>query len=89
MDDDPAPRSEVFSFARELINEKWPSCIKEVVSPATNEYFIDEGSLKGAKRVVNERMKIELGVRLLHPSYRSGLQSICDQMHDDLPSSSG
>ncbi|GJV72748.1 putative NAD(P)-binding Rossmann-fold superfamily protein [Tanacetum coccineum] len=79
VDDDPAPRTEVFSFAHKLIKEKWPSEIKKVVSPAINESFTGERSLRGEKRVVNERMKNELGVRLLHPSYRSGLQSISDQ----------
>nr|GEW60095.1 putative NAD(P)-binding Rossmann-fold superfamily protein [Tanacetum cinerariifolium] len=79
VDDDPAPRTEVFSFAHKLIKEKWPSEIKKVVSPAITESFTGERSLRGEKRVVNERMKNELGVRLLHPSYRSGLQSVSDQ----------
>nr|XP_043631641.1 protein YeeZ [Erigeron canadensis] len=84
VDDDPAPRTEVFSYAHKLYSEKWPSQIKNVVSPApvTNKSSTKVGRLKGDKRVVNERMKKELGVRLIHPSYRSGLQSICDQMHD-------
>ncbi|XP_071706542.1 uncharacterized protein [Rutidosis leptorrhynchoides] len=88
VDDDPAPRTEVFSFASTLINEKWPSRMKEAASPATNESVTYERSSRGDKRVVNERMKKELGVSLIHPSYRSGLQSICDQLDDSLPSSS-
>lgn len=79
VDDDPAPRTQVFSFARKLISEKW---MKEV--GRRNECVSGEGSLRGEKRVVNERMKKELGLRLVYPSYRSGLQTICDQM----PSSS-
>ncbi|KAI3799060.1 hypothetical protein L1987_34350 [Smallanthus sonchifolius] len=87
VDNDPAPRIEVFSFAHKLINEKWPSQMK-MKKTATNEPFTEKGSVRGEKRVVNARMKKELGVRLIHPSYRSGLQSICDQIHDYPPSSS-
>lgn len=82
MDDDPAPRTQVFAFAHKLINEKWPTKIKKMASSATNESFTGDRSLRGEKRVVNVRMKKELGVKLFYPSYRSGLQSICDQMHD-------
>ena len=84
MDDGPAPKTEVFSYAHKLISEKWPSKIKKVASLATNKFFTVEGSLslRGEKRVVNEHVKKELGVRLLHPSYRSGLQTIYDQMHN-------
>ena len=81
MDDGPTLRREVFSYAHKLISEKWPSKIKKVASPATNELLTGEVSLRGEKRVVNEHMKKELGVRLLHPSYRSGLLTICDQLH--------
>lgn len=76
MDDDPAPRTQVFSFAHKLINEKWGSEIKK---RDENESF--SLKLKGEKRVVNTRMKNELGVKLIHPSYKSGLQTISDQMH--------
>ncbi|KAJ0704159.1 putative NAD(P)-binding domain superfamily [Helianthus annuus] len=85
VDDDPAPRTEVFSYAHELINEKWPSRIKKIV---IDEQYTEKGSLRGEKRVVNARMKKELGVRLIHPSFRTGLQSICDQIHDHPSSSS-
>ncbi|KAI3722539.1 hypothetical protein L2E82_33578 [Cichorium intybus] len=78
VDDDPAPRTEVFSFAYKLINEKWGFEFKKVGTPDTNESF----RKKGEKRVLNTRMKNELGVKLIHGSYRSGLLSICDQMHD-------
>nr|KAJ0220841.1 hypothetical protein LSAT_V11C200081720 [Lactuca sativa] len=76
VDDDPAPRTQVFSFAHKLINEKWGSEIKK---RDENESF--SLKLKGEKRVVNTRMKNELGVKLIHPSYKSGLQTISDQMH--------
>jgi hypothetical protein len=31
------------------------------------------------KRVRNDRIKTELGVKLLYPTYREGLQSLLDQ----------
>lgn len=46
----------------------------------SSELIVKKRGLRGEKRVSNARMKKELGVRLLHPSYRSGLQSIIDQM---------
>ncbi|CBI19752.3 uncharacterized protein LOC100247218 [Vitis vinifera] len=76
VDDDPAPRAQVFAFARDLIEKKWPNHIKESVFP---------GSARQAeKRVSNARMKKELGVTLLHPTYRSGLQSIIDNMENPI-----
>ncbi|KAI7744165.1 hypothetical protein M8C21_020783 [Ambrosia artemisiifolia] len=86
VDDDPAPRIQVFSYAHELINEKWPSRTKKMV---IDESCIEKGNLRGEKRVVNARMKKELGVRLIHPSYKTGLQSICDHIHDHPSLSSG
>ncbi|KAL4577370.1 hypothetical protein LXL04_013479 [Taraxacum kok-saghyz] len=79
VDDDPAPRTQVFSYAHKLMNEKWGCEMKEEGILGRNV----EGSLVGEKRVVNRRMKNELGVRLIYPSYRSGLESICDKIHEN------
>ncbi|XP_041017257.1 uncharacterized protein LOC121259657 isoform X3 [Juglans microcarpa x Juglans regia] len=82
VDDDPAPREEVFAYASDLIEKKWPGRIKQ--SASQSESLIGKGSRRGKKRVSNARMKKELGVRLLHPSYRSGLQSIINHMEEAL-----
>ncbi|KAJ7966796.1 putative NAD dependent epimerase/dehydratase [Quillaja saponaria] len=74
VDDDPAPREEVFEYARKLVEEKWPGLIKQ-----SHEQTI-ESLERGEKRVSNSRMKEELGVELLYPNYKSGLQSIINQM---------
>lgn len=79
VDDDPAPRAQVFAFARDLIEKKWPNHIKESVFPGS--------ARKAEKRVSNARMKKELGVTLLHPTYRSGLQSIIDNMENPISKS--
>ncbi|KAK9165441.1 hypothetical protein Scep_000632 [Stephania cephalantha] len=81
VDDDPAPRSEVFAFASELIEKQWPGKIKASPSACTSsgDHERAEG---GEKRVSNARMKNELGVKLLHPTYRSGLEDIIKMMEN-------
>ncbi|XWS14537.1 hypothetical protein CRYUN_Cryun35bG0018300 [Craigia yunnanensis] len=82
VDDDPASRKEVFAYALDLIEKKWPSLIKEITSPERAESFVQKATLRGEKQVSNARMKKELAVQLLYPSYKSGLQSIIDQMEN-------
>ncbi|KAK8939368.1 hypothetical protein KSP40_PGU009785 [Platanthera guangdongensis] len=74
VDDDPAPRAEVFSFARGLIERKLAGRIAQA-SAAADIDPVKEYSA-GEKLVSNSRIKNELGVRLAFPSYRSGLESI-------------
>ncbi|XP_020518354.1 uncharacterized protein LOC18426769 isoform X2 [Amborella trichopoda] len=73
VDDDPAPREEVFSFAYNLIEQKWPG--KFTQAPMGSAPF---KHLVGEKRVSNNRLKEELGVNLIYPSYKLGLQSIVE-----------
>ncbi|KAJ8442571.1 hypothetical protein Cgig2_026513 [Carnegiea gigantea] len=79
VDDDPASRAEVFAFALELIERKWPG----LIDPAAFSIDTTQPN-RGHKRVSNARIKKELGVRLFYPSYRSGLQSIIDHMKDPI-----
>ncbi|EOA39205.1 hypothetical protein CARUB_v10012174mg [Capsella rubella] len=79
VDDDPAPREKVFEYALELIETRWPGTIETKPFPFVYESR-EESSLRGEKRVRNEHMKNKLGVKLLHPSYKSGLQSIIEKM---------
>ncbi|XP_021758310.1 uncharacterized protein LOC110723275 [Chenopodium quinoa] len=79
VDDDPASRAEVFALAHQLIKQKWPGLIGAI------DNSINSILLGGAeKRVSNAHIKKELGVKLLYPSYRSGLQSLIDNMEDPL-----
>uniref|UniRef100_M8BZX5 NAD-dependent epimerase/dehydratase domain-containing protein n=1 Tax=Aegilops tauschii TaxID=37682 RepID=M8BZX5_AEGTA len=73
VDDDPAPRSEVFAFAQSLIEKRYPDLAADSAESNSQSRII-----AAEKRVSNGRLKQELGVRLAHPSYRSGLQSILD-----------
>ncbi|KAK8914600.1 hypothetical protein KSP39_PZI023636 [Platanthera zijinensis] len=68
VDDDPAPRAEVFAFARGLIERKLAGRIAEA-SAAADIDPVKEYSA-GEKLVSNSRIKNELGVRLAFPSYR-------------------
>ncbi|CAA7013571.1 unnamed protein product [Microthlaspi erraticum] len=77
VDDDPAPREEVFQYALELIEKRWERSIE--TKPFLYESR-EESSLRGEKRVSNEQMKKKLGVKLIYPSYKSGLQSIVEKM---------
>ncbi|KAL6562804.1 hypothetical protein OROHE_005391 [Orobanche hederae] len=82
VDDDPAPREEVFEFARKLVEEKLPGHGKQDVYAEGAESSISEKPQppKAEKRVSNAHLKEELGVHLLHPTYRSGLGGIVEEM---------
>jgi hypothetical protein len=81
VDDDPASRAEVFSYARMLIHERWPSKL-EYAENGNESEIGSHGPLERAeKRVVNKRLKEELRMELLYPSYKDGLKAIVDEMH--------
>lgn len=80
MDDNPAPRAEVFAFAQTLIQERWSGHIMECSSLDRSDVANEEENVKTGKRVSNARLKQELGASLLHPTFRSGLQSIAETM---------
>ena len=85
VDDEPAPRVQVFAFAQDLIEMKWPNNIEgRSVLPESVDPFVEKARQKAEKRVSNARMKKELGVMLLHPTYRAGLQSIIDNMENPI-----
>lgn len=74
-DDDPAPPQEVVTHAYTLLGRTPPPEIawedaKSILSPMALSFYADN------KRVSNERIKSELGVRLKYPSYREGLAAI-------------
>jgi hypothetical protein len=72
-DDDPAPSSDVIAFAAALLNQPPPPEVpfeQAELSPMARSFYDDN------KRVSNSRIKRELGVALLYPSYRIGLPAI-------------
>ncbi|GAU15265.1 hypothetical protein TSUD_03320 [Trifolium subterraneum] len=79
VDDDPAPREEVFEYARNLVERKWPDFNLQPLEQKEWS-IVKTRNGRGEKRVSNARIKKELGVQLLYPDYKSGLQSIIDQI---------
>jgi nucleoside-diphosphate-sugar epimerase len=72
-DDNPAPPDEVVVYAAQLLGVEPPPAVpfeEAKLSDMARSFYADN------KRVRNDRMKEELGVRLKHPDYRAGLQSI-------------
>ncbi|KAH7658832.1 NAD(P)-binding domain-containing protein [Dioscorea alata] len=86
VDDDPAPREVVFDFARDLIEKRWPEqaiAFRAQDKAEDTEFSHKSRKIGEEKRVSNVRIKKELGVRLLYPSYKSGLENILNSMYDD------
>ncbi|KAI4366348.1 hypothetical protein MLD38_022235 [Melastoma candidum] len=76
VDDCPAPREEVFEFARVLVKRRLCNWFEEDSYPAETASTLEK---RDEKRVSNARLKAELGMRLLYPSYKQGLESIIEQ----------
>lgn len=72
-DDDPAPPEDVIEYAAELLDMPVPPAIpfeEADMTPMARSFYAE------AKKVRNDRIKSELGVKLLHPDYRSGLKAL-------------
>jgi len=75
-DDAPAPPQEVVTFACELLGVAPPPEVPFAaaeLSPMARSFYGDN------RRICNARIKEELGVVLLYPSYREGLRAILDR----------
>jgi len=75
-DDEPCPPQDVVAYAAQLLGVAAPPVIafeEANLSPMARSFY-DE-----SKRVSNLRIKSELGIKLLYPNYRVGLQSILDR----------
>jgi nucleoside-diphosphate-sugar epimerase len=72
-DDEPAPADAVVAYAAELMGVPVPPEIpfeEADLSPMARSFYDDN------KRVLNRRLKQELGVRLRYPTYREGLSAL-------------
>jgi nucleoside-diphosphate-sugar epimerase len=72
-DDDPAPPEDVIAHAAELLGLPVPPAVpfdEAEMSPMARSFYAE------SKRVRNDRIKDELGVRLIFPSYRDGLPAL-------------
>ncbi len=72
-DDNPAPPDEVIAYACELLGVAPPAEIpfdQANLSDMARSFYADN------KRVANDLIKSELGVRLAYPDYRAGLKAL-------------
>lgn len=72
-DNDPAPPQDVLGYAAELLGLPIPAEVpfdEAGMTPMARSFYGEN------KRVCNTRIKDELGVTLLYPSYREGLQAV-------------
>ncbi|MGX0974665.1 nucleoside-diphosphate-sugar epimerase [Roseovarius sp. MBR-51] len=72
-DDDPAPPQDVIGHAAELLGLPLPEEVafdEAEMTPMARSFYAE------SKRVSNHRIKEELGVELIYPDYRSGLQAL-------------
>lgn len=72
-DDDPAPPEDVIAHAAELLGVPVPPAIgfaTAKMTPMARSFYAE------SKRVRNDLIKSELGVRLIYPDYRSGLRAL-------------
>ncbi|MDH5723250.1 MAG: SDR family oxidoreductase [Alphaproteobacteria bacterium] len=71
-DDMPAPSHEVIEYACQLLGMKVPPLIPiedADLAPITLSFYKDN------KRIKNDKIKTELGVKLKHPDYKEGLRA--------------
>ena len=72
-DDDPAPPEDVIAYAAELLGLPIPASEDYTtadMTPMARSFYAEN------KKVRNDRIKSELGVKLLYPNYRSGLRAL-------------
>ena len=72
-DDDPAPPEDVIAFAAELLGLPVPPAEDfetAEMSPMARSFYAE------SKKVRNDRIKDELGVKLLYPDYKAGLRAL-------------
>jgi nucleoside-diphosphate-sugar epimerase len=75
-DDDPAPPEDVIAHAASLLGLPLPpeeDFETAEMTPMARSFYAE------SKKVANERMKRELGVRLRYPDYRTGLAALLEE----------
>ena len=75
-DDDPAPPEDVIGHAAELLGLPLPPAedfATAEMTPMARSFYAE------SKKVSNDRIKDELGVKLIYPDYRAGLRALLAQ----------
>lgn len=74
-DDDPAPPQDVIAHAAELLGQPLPpeeDFETAEMTPMARSFYAE------SKRVNNDKIKTDLGVQLIYPTYREGLAALLD-----------
>lgn len=74
-DDDPAPPQDVLSYAAELLDLPPPPRVdweEAEMTPMARSFYAE------SKRVRNDRIKQDLGIRLIYPDFRTGLRALLE-----------
>jgi nucleoside-diphosphate-sugar epimerase len=77
-DDEPCPPQDVVAYAAELLGKPIPADTpfdEAQLSPMARSFFAD------SKRVLNARVKAELGYTFTYPNYRVGLRALRDNLN--------
>lgn len=74
-DDEPAPQADVIAYGAKLLGIA-PPPLEPFAEAAGTLSEMALSFYRDSKRVRNDRMKRELGIRLAYPSYREGLKSL-------------
>lgn len=72
-DDDPAPPEDVIAYAAKLLNQPIPPAedfATAEMTPMARSFYAE------SKRVRNDRIKNELGIKLKYPTYQDGLLAL-------------
>ena len=75
-DDNPAPPQDVLSYAAKLLSVEQPPTVRfedADLSEMARSFYAEN------KRVSNNLIKSELGVNLMYPDYKAGLENLFDQ----------
>jgi nucleoside-diphosphate-sugar epimerase len=72
-DDEPAPPGDVVAYAAELMSAPSPPQVDFAQAGLTG---MAQSFYGDSKRVSNRRIRVELGYRLLYPTYRQGLTAL-------------
>ena len=75
-DDDPAPPQDVIAHAAELLGLPVPPATRfedADMSPMARSFYAE------SKKVRNDRIKEELGIKLKYPDYKSGLKALLEE----------
>lgn len=77
-DDDPAPRQDVLAYAASLLGLPVPPEIPYAEAQASMTVMA-RSFYQDNKRVGNDKLKNELGVNLIYPTYREGLRALLSE----------